>query len=64
MFHQYAGVVTAVLVVLILACWNPPQLQQNMHGKPTGCPNFLWIALFALLVGICCVYLCQENMKK
>lgn len=44
-------VLVAALTVLILGCLNPPMLQTKKYNKPTGNPNYMWLALLALVAG-------------
>lgn len=63
-YESYLPVVLAALTVLVLGCLNPPALQvRDANGNPNGCPNYLWLALFALVVGALVCFL-QCNMKK
>jgi H+/Cl- antiporter ClcA len=57
MYDHYLPIVVAALTVLVLGCWNPRALQTTQNGQPTGCPNYLWLALFALLAGLLSCYL-------
>jgi H+/Cl- antiporter ClcA len=62
--YQYCGVVITALTVVLLGCWNPVGLQQkDAAGKANGCPNYLWVALIALLVGIVVCYF-MRMMKE
>lgn len=54
-------VIVAAITVLILGCWNPQALQHKKDGRPTGCPSYLWLALFALLAGLLCCWLCKSR---
>lgn len=55
--EDYLPVVLAVLTVLILGCWNPTALQtKDENGNATGCPSYMWLALFALIVGCLAEY--------
>jgi hypothetical protein len=51
--EQYLAVALAALTVLILGCWNPKALQSRKSDgvTPSGYPSYLWLALFAFLVG-------------
>lgn len=61
-YEHYLPVVLAALTVLILGCWNPQALQaQNSQGKPSGYPSYLWLSLFAFLVGILAVWLYNQK---
>ena len=61
--EHYLPVVLSALAVLILGCWNPDALQsQDSQGKASGYPNYLWLALFAFLVGVLAVW--AYNQKK
>lgn len=66
MFHQehYLPIIVAALVVLILGCWNPRPIQQYRKGTPTGCPSYIWLALFALLFGSLTVLIINNNEMK
>ena len=61
MYDHYLPVVIAALTVLILGCWNPRALQQVQNGQPNGCPNYMWLALFALLAGLLSCYLMKSG---
>lgn len=63
MFDNYLPVVIAALSILILGCWNPRELQTVQNGQPTGCPNYMWLALISLLVGLLSVFLMLPNGK-
>jgi hypothetical protein len=60
--NMYLAVILSALTVLVLGCWNPTPLQTVQHGKPTGQPNYMWLALLSLLVGLLTCYLVA--MKK
>ena len=51
-YECYIPVIVASLVVLGLGAWNPVALQTMQNGRPTGNPNFMWLALGALLGGV------------
>ncbi len=65
--EQYLAVALAALTVLILGCWNPVGLQSkngsNGQGSPSGKPSYLWLALFAFLVGALCVWSQQQQRR-
>lgn len=64
-YEHYLPVVLAALTVLILGCWNPKALQvRDSQGNPTGSPSYLWLALFALLVGALTVFLIRNKEMK
>jgi hypothetical protein len=63
MYDHYLSIVLSALTVLILGCWNPVMLQVTRNGVPTGYPNYMWLALFALLVGLISCYLISMNKK-
>jgi len=53
-------VLFSALTVMILGCWNPRHLQtKSADGTPSGHPNYLWLALISLLVGLVCCMLLQ-----
>jgi len=52
MYECYIPVIVASLVIIGLGFWNPVFLQTMQNGRPTGNPNFLWLALGALLGGV------------
>lgn len=56
MYDKYLPVVLAALTVLVLGCINPQPLQTTVHNKPSGYPNYMWLALAALLVGLLSCY--------
>lgn len=59
--EKLVPVVVAALAVLILGCWNPKCFQVKGDGAPgNGGPNYLWLALFALIFG----WLACVMMKK
>jgi hypothetical protein len=63
--EHYLPVVLAALTVLILGCWNPKSLQaQESKGKPSGYPSYMWLSLFALLVGVLAVWMYNEKKLK
>lgn len=64
MFDLYLPVVIAALSILIVGCWNPRELQTVQNGQPTGQPNYMWLALIALLVGLLAVFLMAPNGKR
>lgn len=64
MFDYYLPVVIAALSVLILGCWNPRALQTTQNGQPTGNPNYMWLALISLLVGLLAVFLTIPHGKR
>lgn len=51
-YECYLPVIISALVVILLGWWNPVALQTTQNGRPTGNPNFLWLALGALLGGV------------
>jgi len=55
-YEHYLPVVLAALTVLILGCWNPKGLQAQNNGKASGYPSYLWLSLFALIVGMMTVW--------
>jgi hypothetical protein len=60
---KYLGVILAALTLIVLGCWNPQSLQVQQNGKASGCPNYLWLALIALVVGIATVYLQNSDVE-
>ena len=64
-YEHYLPIVLAALTVLILGCWNPQGLQaKNANGSASGYPNYLWLALLALLVGALSVFLIRNKEMK
>jgi hypothetical protein len=61
MHDHYLSVVLAALSILVIGCWNPPILQSAQNGKPLGYPNYMWLALIALIVGLLSCYLMEES---
>lgn len=61
MYGQYLGTIIAALTVLVLGCWNPQMLQQKKNGQYTGCLNYMWVALLALVVGVLACYLMHST---
>lgn len=63
--EQYLAVAFAALTVLLLGCWNPKALQSKKSDgvTPSGYPSYLWLALFAFLVGALCCY-CQQQQRR
>jgi len=61
MYDSYIPLVVSALTILILGCWNPRQLQTTLAGQPTGCPNYMWLALFSLLAGLLSAYLLKNG---
>jgi hypothetical protein len=61
MYDHYLPIVIAALVILLLGCWNPKALQMKQNGRPTGCPNSMWLALAALLSGIASCYILKQG---
>lgn len=52
MLHDFLPVIIAALTVLVFGCWNPKGLQcKDKSGKPTGYPNYMWLALLSLVLG-------------
>jgi hypothetical protein len=48
----YLAIVAAGLAVIVLGCWNPKALQaKDSSNSDSGYPNYLWLALGAVLVG-------------
>ena len=58
---KYLPVIVAAIVIVILGCWNPKSLQVHSGGKPTGCPNYLWLSLISLAVGLLTCYLQEKG---
>jgi len=62
--EHYLAVALAALTVLILGCWNPKSLQaRNAKGDALGYPSYLWLALFAFLVGALYCW-CQQQKRR
>lgn len=52
------------LTILILGCANFRSLQQKKGGMHTGSPNYLWVTLISLLVGlVTCWLMCSGMME-
>ena len=64
MYEQYISVVLAALAVIILGCWNPPALQVQHGGKPSGHPSYRWLAFAALLVGLMSQYMMDASSPR
>lgn len=64
MYDHYLPVVLTALAVLVLACWNPKALQVHRDHMPTGHPNYMIVALIALLVGLASCYFMHEGGHK
>ena len=60
---HYLPVFIAAASILVMGCWNPKILQTKNHGVPTGCPNWLWLALIALISGSATVALMHGKME-
>ena len=59
---HYLPVALSALTVLILGCWNPDAIQlKDNNGEETGRPNYMWLALLSLLVGMLCVWFCTQK---
>ena len=64
-YEHYLPIVLAALTVLVLGCWNPRALQvRDQQGKALGHPSYLWLSLFALLVGLLSVWTYNQNGRK
>jgi membrane protease YdiL (CAAX protease family) len=66
-YKAYIPILLMALVVLAMGAWNPRAMQEKKNDNPNGCPNYLWIALIALAVGLASVYLYvkhKENYMK
>lgn len=59
--EKYLPILLAALTIVVLGCWNPPSLQVQTGGKPTGCPNYLWLALISLAVGLLTCYVHEKG---
>ncbi len=63
--EQYLAVALAALTVLILGCWNPVGLQaKDSNGAAKGYPSYMWLTLFAFLVGALCVWGQQQQRRN
>lgn len=61
MYDLYFPIVISALTVLILGAWNPRGLQTVQNGQPNGNPNYMWLALISLLVGLLAAYLTHSS---
>jgi hypothetical protein len=57
MYKRYLPVIVAALAIIIIGCLNPKPLQTVKNDKPTGCPNYIWLAVISMMVGIAVCYL-------
>lgn len=56
-FEHYFPVILATLAVLILGCANPKWMRAKDAAKnPSMYPSYLWLAFFALVVGVLACY--------
>jgi hypothetical protein len=55
-YEKYIVYFIICITILIIGHLNPVFLQSRRAGKPTDCPNYIWLALISLLVG--CLYEC------
>jgi len=60
-YDKYLCAVVAGVVVLGIGCINPVMFQhKDANGKTHGCPNYMWLALFAFLGAAITLYLQYE----
>jgi hypothetical protein len=65
MIEKYLCCVTAAAVVLLLGCFNPKVFQaKDQHGQPSGHPNYLWLAAFALMAGVAVCMMEKMSLER
>lgn len=48
----YLPLIMALLAIIIFGFWNPTFIQTTQNNRPTGYPNYLWLALIGLIAGV------------
>ena len=60
--EHYLPIVLAALAVLIVGCWNPIGLRaKDPSGTVSQQPSYMWLALFAFIVGALTVWGYQQK---
>lgn len=55
--EHYLPIIFVALVVLVLGAWNPTALQaKTSAGKPSGYPDYKWLAALSALGGLLTVW--------
>ena len=66
-YNNYLPIIAAALAVLVFGCLNLDCFKVKNNGavktdfSPKGVPNYLWLALIALIVG---VLTCMLQLQK
>lgn len=61
MYEEYIPLALSALAILLVGYWNPKQIQIVQNGVPTGCPNYMWLALIGLIAGLGSQWFMQQN---
>jgi H+/Cl- antiporter ClcA len=63
-YEFFIPVLISGLTVLVLGCLNPKFMQAKISGRHAGYPNYLWLAVAALVAGLLAVYLMYGSLKN